>query len=330
MSQFLDQSGLTQVNESINERRQHDLANVAEIYDATMTYAIGDYCVHDNKLYICNTAIETAEVWTAAHWTEIKVCSKLKEFSTAIGDEDSGLVKDVADLVTQVGDLISFDYSFSMQSTPDGWVISNFPEELITTKKGICKVSMTFYASNPSTGLAFVTNNGATLGIAVYYNTQFIFGNYKPSDNTLTINASGTITNFLRTFTYPGDSPQWDTNPTANSTKPCTSGGIKSAIDAIVPGTKLYKHEISVNGVYGIDIISNISTVPTSINDLVSLIRNSVSRLIGGNVIASINYTYDPYPTILKINLVYIDNSGTIATSPDIVFNALTDTVTPL
>lgn len=43
----------------------------ANPYDATATYAVGDYCTHTNKLYKCTTAIATAEEWTAAHWTEI-------------------------------------------------------------------------------------------------------------------------------------------------------------------------------------------------------------------------------------------------------------------
>ena len=43
--------------------------NAAPEYDATATYALGDLCVHDNLLYSCSTAIETAEDWTAAHWT---------------------------------------------------------------------------------------------------------------------------------------------------------------------------------------------------------------------------------------------------------------------
>lgn len=40
-------------------------------YDATATYSVGDLCWHENAMYRCNTAISTAEAWTAAHWTQI-------------------------------------------------------------------------------------------------------------------------------------------------------------------------------------------------------------------------------------------------------------------
>ena len=51
---------------------------IADEYDATATYAVGDVCIHDGKLYQCNTAIGTAEAWTAAHWTEVQVPELVK------------------------------------------------------------------------------------------------------------------------------------------------------------------------------------------------------------------------------------------------------------
>lgn len=44
------------------------VANIAEDYNSTKTYNIGDYCLKDNKLYICTTAISSAEAWNIAHW----------------------------------------------------------------------------------------------------------------------------------------------------------------------------------------------------------------------------------------------------------------------
>ena len=57
---------------------------VAEEYDATATYEVGDYCTHENKLYQCNTAISTAEEWNSAHWTEVTTVDELP--STALLD----------------------------------------------------------------------------------------------------------------------------------------------------------------------------------------------------------------------------------------------------
>lgn len=56
--------------QSINLLAQNMLAG-ASVYSASSTYAVGDLCRHDYKIYVCNTAITTAESWTAAHWTAL-------------------------------------------------------------------------------------------------------------------------------------------------------------------------------------------------------------------------------------------------------------------
>ena len=53
------------------------LAIFAPAYSATSTYAEGALVTHGNKLYACSTAIETAEEWTAAHWTETTISAQL-------------------------------------------------------------------------------------------------------------------------------------------------------------------------------------------------------------------------------------------------------------
>lgn len=51
--------------------------NIAEVYDATSTYAVDDYVVYDGALYKCSTAIVTAEAWTPAHWTRCLVTDEM-------------------------------------------------------------------------------------------------------------------------------------------------------------------------------------------------------------------------------------------------------------
>lgn len=46
---------------------------IADEYDSTATYAVGDFCTHEGLLYKCTTAIGTAEAWTAGHWTAVTV-----------------------------------------------------------------------------------------------------------------------------------------------------------------------------------------------------------------------------------------------------------------
>lgn len=52
-------------------------AEIAPKYSTSSTYAVGDYALYNNALYRCNTAIATAESWTAAHWTAVKIGSEL-------------------------------------------------------------------------------------------------------------------------------------------------------------------------------------------------------------------------------------------------------------
>lgn len=57
-------------------------SHTADVYDATATYAVGDYCVYNSQLYKCVTAITTAEEWTAAHWTAVNVMDEVSELNT--------------------------------------------------------------------------------------------------------------------------------------------------------------------------------------------------------------------------------------------------------
>ena len=61
-------------------------ANFAAAYSSTATYAVGDYCTHNGALYVCNTAISTAEAWTAAHWTATTVMAAISAMFVDEGD----------------------------------------------------------------------------------------------------------------------------------------------------------------------------------------------------------------------------------------------------
>lgn len=71
--EFFDTQNLTTSHfpllSSRDKRGRLDFTPAA--YSTTATYAVGDYCTHDGKTYKCTTAINTAEAWTAAHWTEV-------------------------------------------------------------------------------------------------------------------------------------------------------------------------------------------------------------------------------------------------------------------
>ncbi len=49
-----------------------------DIYDSTSTYNIGDYCIYNNILYKCITAIITAEAFDSSKWEQTTVTNELK------------------------------------------------------------------------------------------------------------------------------------------------------------------------------------------------------------------------------------------------------------
>lgn len=59
-------------------------------------YAVGDYCIHEDALYKCNTAITVAESWTAAHWTEKDIATELKAINNTISTLGTASTKNVA------------------------------------------------------------------------------------------------------------------------------------------------------------------------------------------------------------------------------------------
>lgn len=57
-----------------------NIENLAEAFDSSATYAVGDYCTYQGKLYVCNSA--TTGNWTSADWNEISVKQALDDLAT--------------------------------------------------------------------------------------------------------------------------------------------------------------------------------------------------------------------------------------------------------
>ena len=72
----------------INTRHENSMAYP---YDPTSTYEVGDYCVYDNSIYQCTTAIEMGETWDATHWTSAVICKDLKKHNGDINNLENGL-----------------------------------------------------------------------------------------------------------------------------------------------------------------------------------------------------------------------------------------------
>lgn len=72
---------------------------IAESYDSTATYAVGDYCVYGGNLYRCTTAVTVAEAFDPTKWTSIV------------------LVEDLVDIIGNLDDKLSQTNTFSLPTT---------------------------------------------------------------------------------------------------------------------------------------------------------------------------------------------------------------------
>ena len=68
--------------EASAEQAHTTLVNIAAGYDPELTYAIGDYVIHDGVLYICGDAVEEPEAWTASRWIPVILTTKVKDLET--------------------------------------------------------------------------------------------------------------------------------------------------------------------------------------------------------------------------------------------------------
>ena len=51
--------------------------NIADEYDNTLTYKVGDYCIYENKLYKCITEITTPESFDSSKWESVRIVDEI-------------------------------------------------------------------------------------------------------------------------------------------------------------------------------------------------------------------------------------------------------------
>ena len=64
----------------------------SDAYDNSKSYAVGDYCIYDNKLYRCITAIESAEAFNIAKWEQTTVGKEVKQLNSNLVESADYLV----------------------------------------------------------------------------------------------------------------------------------------------------------------------------------------------------------------------------------------------
>lgn len=137
-------------------------ACIAPEYDETATYVIGNICFHEDKLYKCTTGIYTPEVWTAAHWTEIKIGT---DFVNTFGSQSIGGIKNFTAGTVRFGDIYRE-------------IVSNSDSLIIKNNKSLGDVQIIADTANyVFDDAALYTMEGTELGTSSYQWTNLYLSN---------------------------------------------------------------------------------------------------------------------------------------------------------
>ena len=165
---------LTNTTETINE-------NIADSYDSTSTYSVGDLCIYENELYKCTTAIETAEEWTVAHWTQRNVSEEVKGIT--------GNINTLSGRVTTVETQLTPSAVTVISSTETANFSIVYPETVKSCymiKDKICYVSISIKCNSPagsSVSICSMPNLYSQMGLTA----NFILRNYYNVSKTLAV-----------------------------------------------------------------------------------------------------------------------------------------------
>lgn len=145
---------------------------IANVYDSSATYTVGDYAIYQNTLYKCTTAINVGETFDPTKWTSVKVMSEVGQGGGGSVDADdvsyvntsSGLsATNVQDAIDEVKGLIPS-------------IVSNTEVQRGTLTAGQTSITLTFtnqtigantlidwYVSDPSVNPTDIANTSATI-----------------------------------------------------------------------------------------------------------------------------------------------------------------------
>ena len=99
---MLDETGqkIAEVLQKISEKSQIADTVISDSYDASKAYSVGEYCIHDNKLYKCETATTAGEAWNEDYWKETNVITAADDKIALLGTGEYSLVNFVDDKAT--------------------------------------------------------------------------------------------------------------------------------------------------------------------------------------------------------------------------------------
>lgn len=70
-----------------------DAAITTDAYSASSTYAVNDYCIYEDVMYKCITAIETPEAFTPSHWQATSIEGEINELNSSLSNLSNVAIK---------------------------------------------------------------------------------------------------------------------------------------------------------------------------------------------------------------------------------------------
>lgn len=297
-----------------------DMTDLSEEYSNQNTYALGSYCIYNNVLYRCTSAITQPEDFNSAHWTTVKVMSEVNQrikFSDVVDslNNSSSEFPLSAKQGKALGDNRAFKFLLSASGTTATWA------DMYAKLKNLNTYDVaTFFASGGAASLLTGGKVTSTMKGTVAYNGSgtydfLAFAGLGPYAygwrvTTLTGTTAGTVGTV---YMYAGA----DTQTTGTITKSsrvtsgtldnttCTKKGNVVTVSGRING--ITANSVSANGEYFV--------IPSGFRPSVRLIcmgdiivgstHTSVLVRIQTNGSVEIPYSDSVYPTTVFFNATY-------------------------
>lgn len=140
---------------------------IANVYDSSATYAVGEYAIYQNTLYKCTTAINVGEVFDPAKWTSVKVMSEVGQGGGG-GSYSAGTGIDITNNVISIADPLTDTLTAGSTSVTisDASITANSLVLPVASVWGVTPTSVT--VSNGSVTMTFAAQAAdITVGVMI-------------------------------------------------------------------------------------------------------------------------------------------------------------------
>lgn len=113
---------------------KYKVAQVADEYSSSSTYAVGDIVNHLGTTYRCTTAITTAENWTVGHWTPVKIAEEVIGLKSALGNKSNLNTDTKTNIVSAINE-VNGHFLDGIEEGVSDW-LNDHPEATTTVQDG--------------------------------------------------------------------------------------------------------------------------------------------------------------------------------------------------